>query len=373
VTTAERRESIRKAFTHHLGPGEAAHHPLHALLCEEGSKGGPLVDLLLDTPELQARPVLLFAVLHHMALSDPTGPLRDCFPSVAWFEERLMSADSPGADPPAASPPDPAALNVILDFCADRSTEIVRELAVRRTQTNEVGRSALLLAAIGEATQGRRCALVDLGASAGLNLVPDRYRYARSDGSTSGDPTSPVRIDVEILGHPIPSAPVDIDARIGIDLDPPDANNDDAVRWLLACQWPDDLPRFERTRRALGMRRSDPAAPLVHRGDVIDLLPGLIDEIPEETMVVVTNSWVVTYMDLEAQSSLAQTIRSAASRRPVAWISFELPKLVPGISPPRIEADRIRGASVLTLETEPGLPRVLAQAHPHGTWVSWEA
>ena len=373
MTLEQRREEIRERYAHFFSPEDALRHPLYAGLCAQASSDDTLVDILLDTPEAQARPNLLLAALHDLALEDPNGELAANYPTAAHFAACSQSPDTPPREPSTAPPLDPGAVGAVTTWVRDHRDLVAGRMEGRSTQTNEIGRNAVLSAGVAEASQGRPVALIDLGCSAGLNLLVDRYRIERSDGHVLGDRSSDIVVHTEVSGRPMPTDTAQIAWRAGIDLDPPDLDDEDAVRWLLACQWPDDVARFERSRRAMGLWRSMDPRPRVTAGDAASSLERVISEVPDDLQVVVQHSWVATYLSTEAQEDLAGILRRVMERRPLAWLSFEHPRLVPGLGHPAGTVERIPGATTLFLEDSQLGPRVLAQAHPHGTWVRWEA
>ena len=372
MTTDELRDRIRGLYAHFLTPADAIRHPLYAGLCERALHDDTFVDLLMETPIEQARPNLVFAALHDVALSDPTSELAIHYPTAANFAACGQSADTPALAPAARLPLHPSAVDEITRWTCDHIDIVSTRMAGRSTQTNEVGRTAVLSAGVAEASQGQPVALIDLGCSAGLNLLVDRYRIVRSDGVTIGPPHSAVTISCDVSGTQMPAQGSPIAWRIGIDIDPPDLDDDQALRWLLACQWPDDLERFERSRRAMAAWRTSSPRPDIVTGDALSLLPDIIAQAPRDLLVVVQHSWVLTYVPVEAQQHLASTLRQVMTERRLAWLSFEHPRLVPGLGHPAVTGTRIPGASTLVLESTPGEARVLAQSHPHGTWVQWE-
>jgi hypothetical protein len=148
----------------------------------------------------------------------------------------------------------PAALNAI-----DAHFDQVRDRLHRTVQTNEPGRSAVLFAGLlWLADRHRRpIRLLEIGASAGLNLIADRYAYV-VDGRELGDPTSPLRFEEPWT----PPPPIDLEAawtqlrivdRAGCDLAPLDPTEPDDQLTLLSYIWPDELYRIERLRAALSV------------------------------------------------------------------------------------------------------------------------
>jgi uncharacterized protein DUF2332 len=157
---------------------------------------------------------------------------------------------------------------------------VLEVLRTRRTQTNEVGRCALHVPVLAALPQP--LALVEVGASAGLCLLPDRWRYhytgpgvARTVGA------GPVTVACTVDGPvPLPPAPPVIAWRAGLDLHPVDAADPDARRWLRCLVWPEHRDRATRLDSAL--RVAAAAAPRIARGHLVDDLPALLRQTPAE-------------------------------------------------------------------------------------------
>ncbi|MEA3036175.1 MAG: hypothetical protein QOH04_1940 [Sphingomonadales bacterium] len=220
-------------------------------------------------------------------------------------------------------------------------------------QTNEVGRSAVLMAgllAAAEALQ-RPLHLLELGASAGLNLILDRYGYDLG-GRRAGDPASPLRLRPEWKGPPPPVADVVVAGRRGVDLRP--ANDPDR---LLAYIWPDQEERLAQAERAIALRAADP--PPVDAGDAGDWIIMQLDRpAAEGTARIIMHSVAYQYFPEATQARVAAAIEAAGEREPLGWLRMEK---VPG-------DERYS----LRLRLWPrGEDRLLAWTHPHGRSVSW--
>jgi hypothetical protein len=167
-------------------------------------------------------------------------------------------------------------------------------MTTRRTQTNEVGRCAVLLPALA-AIRGP-LAIIEAGASAGLCLLADRYHYDYGARGRVGDPDSPVRLSCRCLGDvPVPERLPDIVWRMGIDLDPVDLGDADDTRWLRACVWPEQLDRRRRLEAAMTVARTHP--PSVVAGDAAELLRDVAAAAPRDATLVVVNAAMVVYLD----------------------------------------------------------------------------
>ena len=314
-----------------------------------------LLDLTGLAPPAQRRPNLLLAAVHFLLLGGVDERLADHYRTVAEWRGT-----------PVRRPPDDR--DPFVEFAAfarAHRTSWPTLLATRATQTNEVGRSAVLLPAFVTvaAAAGRPLALVDLGASAGLNLLFDRYayRYASSTGADApgagvgAGVAAPVILDCDVRAGVLPDLALPpVAYRAGIDRQPVDVDDDDAARWLLACQWPEHVTRFARLRAAIDLARAAPDRGDVRTGDVVDDLAETVAEAPPDAHLCVYHSWVAAYLTTERQQALGAAIADVARSRPVSWVFAELPYEVPGLPVPPAPADRAgdrppKGATAVVL------------------------
>jgi hypothetical protein len=229
-------------------------------------------------------------------------------------------------------------------------------------QTNEVGRSALLMAGLMTIAARYRLpmALFELGASAGLNLLPDRYRYDLG-GLAAGAANSAVRLTPEWEGPPPPDAPVSILRRHGVDLLPLNAADAQDRERLLAYVWPDQTARVIALNAALAIAASE--RPQIEWGDAADWIETRLNLAPEVGMArVVTHTIAFQYFPAETKSRIAAHLArvgaAATVDAPLAWLRYEMDPNVPTLT--------------LTLWPD-GTERILAVGHPHGRSVSWRA
>lgn len=197
------------------------------------------------------------------------------------------------------------------------------QMRVRGTQTNEPRRCAVLLPVLAQVPGP--IALLEVGASAGLCLYPDRYSYSY-DGRRIDplDGPSTVLLECVTTGNPpIPEALPEIAWRAGIDLNPLDVNNVDDTNWLETLIWPEQHERLARIRAAMDIVRADP--PLIVRGDAIDDLPALVATAPADLALVVVSSAAIVYLMPEPRARFIDYVRSQGA----TWISNEGAGIVP--------------------------------------------
>ena len=247
-----------------------------------------------------------------------------------------------------------------------RGSEVAEIMRTHRTQTNEVGRCAVLLPALPPGP----LALVEVGASAGLCLLLDRFFYDYGSAST-GAASSPVRLQCKVTGGaPLPAAVPEVVWRRGLDIAPIDVHDADAVRWLLACVWSDHADRRRRLQAAIDLARSAP--PSVMRGDLVDDLPTLLAGAPPDPTLVVFHSAVLAYVSEERRAAFANVLAETSMDREVVWISNEGPGVVARFTagPPAIGRLSFRVGRT-TFSKRVGEDELLALAHPHGLEMTW--
>jgi hypothetical protein len=266
-----------------------------------------------------------------------------------------------------AGPEDmPRAAAELRTFVRRRGREIGNLMRTRRTQTNEVGRCSVLLPALPPGP----LALVEVGASAGLCLLLDRFYYELGSASI-GKMCSPVHLQCAVTGPvPLPPAIPEVAWRQGLDLSPIDVRDDDAVRWLLACVYSDHRERRQRLERAIDMARTEP--PAVQAGDLVEDLPALLAQVPDDARLVVFHSAVLTYVTADRRQAFARILADVSRRRDVVWLSNEPPGVIPELTemaPPQNELRYLVGRT--TLIGGRRRDELLALAHPHGAELAW--
>src|SRR5690625_559847 len=167
-----------------------------------------------------------------------------------------------------------------------RWDDVTAVMATRSTQTNEAARCATLLPTLSRLSGP--LALIEVGASAGVCLFPDRYsyRYATPHGEVALDPpegTSPVVLSCRTTTDVDVAIP-NVVWRAGLDLNPLDSTNPDTRAWLRSLVWPGQDDRLARLVAALDVVATDP--PPITAGDLSTDLTALIDTAPQDATVV---------------------------------------------------------------------------------------
>lgn len=249
-------------------------------------------------------------------------------------------------------PADIASLRAVV---ADRGAELAVVIQARRTQTNEPARCASLLPALMLLAQP--LALLEVGASAGLTLLPDRYSYDYAGHRITGtDPQAPVL-------HCKPSGPVPLPDRVpavswraGLDLNPLDVASDADMRWLECLLWPGERGRRQRLVGAIATARRDP--PAVHRGDLLTDLPALASQAPPGATLVIYHSAVLGYLSAAERRRFAELVRGMNA----VWLANDVPQVL------NVAAPATGDSSFQIVRDGHNL---LAITDPHGTWLRW--
>jgi len=242
----------------------------------------------------------------------------------------------------------------------ERHRDFFRDWMQNAPQTNEVRRSAALIAAAHWITARHPLPFMvsELGASAGLNLTFDRF--ALETGAGRLGPNTPALTLTPDWTGPLPAAqPLRITERRGVDLNPLNPHNpQDALR-LSAYLWADQPHRLELTRAAIAVQEAE-----VDRADAIDWLETRLATQPEGQLHLIYHTIAWQYFPPEAKARGRALIEAAGPQateaRPLAWLG--------------LEADDQPEGAALTLRLWPGdLTIPLGRADFHGRWVRWDA
>ncbi|HYC02754.1 MAG TPA: DUF2332 family protein [Azospirillaceae bacterium] len=350
MPAAPARPDVLAAFATQVRWCDELGSPFTARLLERAglalAAGQAPADLLGDwpgDPKADALALRFAGALHALVLSGSAPALAACYPPHAADIEALWAAVG---DALAAHP------------------EHMRAWLASPPQTNEARRSAVLLGGFLEVAHltGRPLRLLEIGASAGLNLMGDRFRYRLTD-TLFGDIGSSVEVATDWLGpSPRMDAPLRVVSRQGCDIRPIDLEDAEQRLRLRAYVWADQSERMAMLAGAMDLARA--AGVRVNRADAADWVDARLAE-ETDAATVLYHSLVWQYLPAATQARITAAMEEAGARatkeRPLAWLSFEL---------------QAEGPAALTLRlwdggAHQGTERLLAHAHGHGAWVEW--
>lgn len=329
--------------------------PLYASFSRRIADDEPILDIASDARDDQIPPNVLFAAVQYLLLSGADHRLADYYPSLGGGSNR--SDDSHPDD----------AYEAFRAFCLNRESAVRELVATRRTQTNSVRRCAVLYPAfswVARQSDGP-LAIVELGASAGLNLNWDRYRYSYGDRDPIGDRGSPATARSVVRGDGEPPLPVDppsVSSRVGVDLHPLDVTDPEDQTWLRALVWPEHEDRHRVLQYATDVADSHP--PTLVRGDAVGTLPGLVGSLPRDHTVVVYDTLLRYQLDDETDRRLQKTIAALGADRDLHWLSGH------GAADDYDHAIELAHATVVDGRLE---STTLAVYQQHGEWIEWRS
>ena len=284
------------------------------------------LNLLAGLPELKQQPNLLFAAVRFL-YGTANGP--DAFLALVHAQPEAIAA----------------------------------EMRARSTQTNEPGRCATLLPALARLPQP--LALLEVGAAAGLCLLPDHYAYdygGRRVAPTAASSRTPLVLRCRVNADtPLPERNVEVAWRAGLDLDPVDLEDDADLRWLEALIWPGQEHRLPALHHAWAIARS--VRPRVEAGDLRTELMHLAADAPPDATLVVFHSAVLAYvLDAEERAAFARAVKATGA----VWIANERPAYLPELPETLVGRPPDPQAFLLSIDSQP-----VAWADPYGTALTW--
>lgn len=333
-----------------------------------------LLDLAMAIPPDRLPPLLLAAAVGFL-VAEYNGPLARHYPR-------------PGRAQPAR---DGGFRSELVAFARAERSALAELCATHRYQMNEVARCSDVLPVLGAiaAHDGRPLALVDLGTGAGLGLRLDRYHYTYRVPGTSdltvGDPDSTVQLSCEVRPGPAPPVPRRIPlvaARVGVDVEPLDLADRRTMAWLAACV-PPEAGAVTRFAAASAIATAEPA-PCV-RGDLLDVLPDVVGQIPGEFLVCLVDTYAHVFLPQEGLRRFDGLVDTLGRQRDLEWVSVdplvplgpEARRTVQGLDVPAEWVHENRDGGVfgvigrVSVRAGRRSGTVLGRAHPGAAWLQW--
>jgi len=342
---------LRLQASHCLRLGSPLYADLLQRAANDAEAGGPVAALLRgheDDPVNSMLALRLMGAMHRRVLEGALPDLEPFYlPSGVTYDR--MAGKRNTADGEAAWPAFRRAVS--------EDAEALRQLLDRPVQTNEAGRCAALLPGFLTVARetGMPLRLLEVGASAGLNLRWDRYRY-EAEGFSWGDPASSVRLSFQIEGEAPQPTEITVAERRGCDRSPIDPTSEDGRLTLLSYLWPDQAHRIERVRAALDLAAEVPVT--IDRAGATDWIGARLAERREGVVTVVFHSIVMQYLGKEERRRFEVRMREAGERADatarLVWMRME----------PAGERAEVR----LAIWPD-GEDRVIARAGYHGDFI----
>ncbi len=340
-------ETLSNTFRHFAETECRSSSALYEHLSLSIAEDDKLLALAAHSPQGQPVPNLFFAAVQYLLLQGQSESLSQFYPSLT------DNAHAPEAAYPA-----------FRKFCLKNATTLQHLLTTRRVQTNEVRRSTylyLVFSIIDRLIAKHPLALIEIGTSAGLNLLCDKYGYRYGEYGFFGDRQSAVQLVCTFRENkhpPLPQSIPKVVYRTGLDLNPIDVQDNEQVLWLRALVWPEHVERAELLRRALEVARQNPLRLIA--GDAIELLRETVRAVPEDAAVCVFHTHTINQFSPAARKRLSALLTELAATKDIffrisaEWLAPPHPKLELTIWRRGHEENR-----------------VLAYCDSHGEWLEW--
>ena len=314
---------------------------LCSYLSARSAESPSILDVAASSNPDAFAPYLLIAAVHSLVMTDPGCDLARFFPTVSGLPV-----------------PNEDAFPTFEQFILNNRDAIERLICSANVNKTVLRRSACLRAMLIEVVRRygwQQVHLVDIGCSAGLNLLFDQWRISYGSLGEVGPDDSSVRfsIDVRIGSPPLGDAP-QILSRTGIDLNRFVPGDPADEQWLLGFIFPDHPDVFRLTQAALdSLRKNQPRFVI---GNASTELARVLEELPRDEPVVVMHSMTLHQMKPEHKSGVYRAIAECGKDKPIARIGMEM-----------------HGAQTALLLAGPGdaEPQVIGAANDDASWMHW--
>ncbi|MFP9060007.1 DUF2332 domain-containing protein [Natrialbaceae archaeon A-chndr2] len=321
--------------------------PRYATFAEATATDEYLLDIASEASVGQPEPELLLAAVHSLLLRGSDHPLAQFYPT--------CNRNGPETDPASH----------FRDFCVANEDALRSIIATRRCQTNDVGRSALLLPSfehVSRIAEHDLLAQIEIGTSAGLNLNWDQYRYEFGTRAQIGKPDSSVTITTDLRGDHRPPLSQDLPTithRRGIDLNTLDVTTEQDARWLRALIHPNQLQRHRQLTGAIEIAREK--QPSLIEGDAVTELPTQLSNAPNNADLIVFSTHVLYQLEDRKIAQLLSLLSNHSTEQPVHWLSIDPDE---GLGRPTYR--------LVTFEEGDVTESQIAQFESYGNWIRWQ-
>ncbi|WML48297.1 DUF2332 domain-containing protein [Neobacillus sp. PS3-34] len=304
-----------------------------------------LLELSSYAREGQPIPNLLLGAVHYLLLKGKNHVLREYYPSIVEHSKVVKES-----------------YIHFQSFCELYREEIISILQEKLVQTNEVRRCAYLYPTFSYIYNktNRPLALIEIGTSAGLQLLWDKYSYSYLSNEVYGDHNSELRIIAEIRGEKTPkllSKSPPVNHRFGLDLHINDVTNEEDSLWLNSLIWPEHYERRELFKQAIECIHNNRNEINLIEGDGVELLPHIVDQIPPEAVIGVFHTHVANQMPENTKYKLLEYVKEIGEKRDVFHLYNNM-------------WDRDLHLDYFINQIEHN--EIIGETDGHGRWFSWK-
>ncbi|PET76120.1 hypothetical protein CN514_02910 [Bacillus sp. AFS001701] len=279
---------------------------LYEYLSLKIAEDGEIHDLCTFAQAGQPIPNLLLGSIHYLLMNGKHHPLKEFYPSLVETPKELE-----GSYP------------YFQDFCKKFRNEIIQFIQTKIVQTNEVRRCAYLYPCFSYIYQkiNKPISLIEIGTSAGLQLLWDQYKYSYSTSETIyGNIKSNVLINSEVKDKgptilPLLEKMPPVVDRYGIDLHVNDLSNEEDYLWLKALIWPEHFERRELFEKAVISIKGNEINLI--EADGIKMLPEVVKQLSNDSILCIFHTHVANQIPVKGKQSLLKTIEVISKNRDV--------------------------------------------------------
>ena len=277
--------------------------PFYMHLSEICLQDDELLEIASHAPEFQPLPLLFFGAVQYLLFQDKNYVLSQQYPSISGNKENRVSP------------------YLFKQFCIENRDAIIDILHARRVQTNSVNRSAILITLLAHVWKKhhKSLSLLDIGCSAGLNLLFDKFEYKLNDYRFGN---SSVKIESKFEGKiELPDTLPEISGRVGVDLNPLYYANDDDMLWLKALIWADQLERFERADAAINFTKKTGLD--IHKGNSVTDFETFVSSIPKEDLPIIISTNTMYQFTPEDRETFLNKLHQYGKERDFVFLQVE--------------------------------------------------
>ncbi|MBP1969136.1 hypothetical protein J2Z83_001239 [Virgibacillus natechei] len=289
-----------KVFAHRECRGSS---DLYEYLSEHIAMDEKLLAICTKVQQGQPIPNLFFGAVHYLLLKGTEHGLKDFYESIVESPKKTEQC-----------------FPYFKDFCQLNKDEIISVMKSRLVQTNEVRRCSYLYPSFSFVYEKvkKPLALIEIGTSAGLQLLWDKYSYSYETDVVYGNNYSTVHINGQVKGERLPYLPNNsppVACRIGIDLHVSDLNSAEDYLWLKALIWPEHTERRDLLASAADYVKINHINFV--EGDGVALLPDILKGIPEDAVICVFHTHVANQLSKQDKVQLLQHIKNSGKERDI--------------------------------------------------------
>ncbi|SDJ62501.1 DUF2332 domain-containing protein [Salimicrobium halophilum] len=271
------------------------------------AKDRTVLELCMEAQQDQPTPNLLLGSVHYLLQKGVDHNLKYYYPSIVDEPKR-----------------DGQLFQVFKEFCLEHHQKIKDLLQHKLVQTNEVRRCAYLFPVFSYIYQqtGKPLSFIEIGTSAGLQLLFDQYAYSYGSADIYGKKDSSVHLQSEVREGKLPDHLLNqvppVHERIGVDLHVSDLTNDEERLWLKALIWPEHTDRLRNFEDAAEELQKNP--PVLREGDGVALLPDIAEGISTDTSLCIFHTHVANQLPEDVKKELLQQVEEIGEKREVFHI-----------------------------------------------------